>query len=260
MSDDELESPILDCYVQPGWNPRVVPSSPNRDWMDATPERFIYRCLPLSIGNSYGWHVLCSVDFSAYWDGSTDVSGVKVHVSRGQNSSEYPVSIFGQGVLTFHVPGIFRTSPNWNLYVTGPTNFIRDGIAPLTGIVESDWSIFTFTMNYRFTRINHYVEFKSGDPIANIFPIRRNEIENIRPKIKSMLEDPDLREQFSTWSASRDAFHARVKEHPVTGSAAWQKHYFKGLRMNDESGTPTHQNKLRVKEFEDPLGINKLDI
>ena len=31
------------------------PAPLERDWMDASGERFAYRCLPLSIANAYGW-------------------------------------------------------------------------------------------------------------------------------------------------------------------------------------------------------------
>jgi hypothetical protein len=41
-----------------------------RDWMDATPSRFAYRCLPLTIANQTGLWVKNPVGFTATWRGS----------------------------------------------------------------------------------------------------------------------------------------------------------------------------------------------
>ena len=42
-----------------------------RDWMNATPHRFAYRCLPLTIVNQTGWWIRNPVGFTATWRGST---------------------------------------------------------------------------------------------------------------------------------------------------------------------------------------------
>ena len=38
----------LICYVHPAWRPLIRPALHTRAWMDATPEAFAYRCLPLT--------------------------------------------------------------------------------------------------------------------------------------------------------------------------------------------------------------------
>ena len=40
-----------------------------RDWMDATPSRFAYRCLPLTIANQTGFWIKNPVGFTATWRG-----------------------------------------------------------------------------------------------------------------------------------------------------------------------------------------------
>ena len=40
-----------------------------RDWMDATPNRYAYRCLPLTITNQTGWWIRNPVGFTAAWSG-----------------------------------------------------------------------------------------------------------------------------------------------------------------------------------------------
>ena len=142
----------LTCYVHEGWAPRIAPASSRRDWMDATPESYAYRCLPLSIANSHGWEVLSPCGFSARWHGGAGADSVEIVLDAGADPAKAPTSLFGSGTITFHVDGIFRTSPGWNLWASGPPNSMKDGIAPMAGVIETDWAPYTFTMNWRFTR------------------------------------------------------------------------------------------------------------
>ncbi len=163
--------PHLDCYLFEGWNPRIRPAARQRGWMDASPEAFAYRCLPLTIANTHGWEILCHADFSARWNGGSRAEDIEIRLEDGHDLISAPVSLFGQGVITFHIAGLFQTSRGWNLWVGGPPNDPRDGIAPLTGIIETDWSPYSFTMNWRFTRPDHWVRFAAGDAICCFFPV-----------------------------------------------------------------------------------------
>src|SRR5881397_1242628 len=42
-----------------------------RGWMNATPSRNAYRCLPLTIANQTGWWIKNPVGFTANWRGPT---------------------------------------------------------------------------------------------------------------------------------------------------------------------------------------------
>ena len=66
---------------------------------------------------------------------------------------------------------IFRTPLDFHLLVTGPSNAFKDGIAPMTAVVESDWLPCKFTMNYRFTRPVR-VQWKAGEPYAQLCVVR----------------------------------------------------------------------------------------
>jgi hypothetical protein len=162
------------------------------------------------------------------------------------------VSLFGQGVLTFHVEAILRTPPGWNLWVGGPANAAKDGIAPLSGVIEADWSPFTFTMNWRFTRAGAWVHFDRGEAIATFFPVQRGRIEAFQPRFAALAGDPDLAGQFADWNASRTAFHQRMTDTPSADAAGkWQKFYYRGTDAAGCPGAADHQTKLRVKPFAD---------
>jgi hypothetical protein len=254
----EADALELTCYLYPGWKPLIRPASPKRDWMDATPESFAYRCLPLNIANAHGWEVLSSCSFEAAWNGAMGTEGVTIRAPDGVDEVTKPVSIFGQGVLTFHVAGLFRTPPGWNLWVGGSPNAGKDGISPLNGIVETDWSPYTFTMNWRFTRPDHWVRFEAGEPIAFLFPVRRDALEQFTTRYARMQDDPQLMRQFEAWSRSRNAFQEKVRLNPPkTPSAKWQKNYYRGVDPLEQSHIADHRTKLRVAAFDWPKGLGQ---
>ena len=241
----------LICYLHPGWRPLIRPASARRDWMDQTPEAFAYRCLPLNIANAHGWELLNPCAFDACWNGSTDTGAVTIR-PHGQGPAEgLATSLFGQGIITFHIPGIFRTPPGWNLWIGGSPNQPKDAIYPLTGVVETDWSPFTFTMNWRFTRPNHWVHFAAGEPICFLFPVQRSLLDDVRPVLAPIEGEPGLLDRFQQWSKGRDAFVLRMVETPPDVAAdKWQKHYYRGVDMSETQQTDDHRTKLRVKPFD----------
>ncbi|MEO8115778.1 MAG: DUF6065 family protein [Phenylobacterium sp.] len=240
----------LICYLHPGWRPLIRPAGTGRDWMDATPESFAYRCLPLSIANAHGWEVAAPSAVEAWWDGGSGVEAVHVEASPDADPTAAAVSMFGQGVLTFHIPGLFRTPPGWNLWVGGPPNQAKDAIAPLSGLVETDWSPYTFTMNWRFTRANQRIRFEAGETIAFLFPVERAALESFQPRFAPLDSAPELAAAFHDWSRSRDAFHQEMAKNPPRKPAdKWQKHYYRGVEPSGRSPIKDHRSKLHVQPF-----------
>lgn len=227
----------------------IVAAPPGRAWMDATPKHFANRCLPMLIANQAGWLLLSPGRVTVAWDGGTGIDALKVEVT-GDAPPTFASSHFGHGILTFNVSYLFRTSPGWNLYVRGPANSPKDGIHALEGLVETDWSEATFTMNWKLTRPNHTIVFEEGEPIAMVSPMRRREIEEFRPELRLLASNPELDAGYRAWSASRGQFNADLK---VPGSQArqdsWQRHYMRGKTVAEERASE-HQTGLKLAEFE----------
>ena len=241
----------LTCYVYPGWKPRLRAASPRRAWMDASPEGFAYRCLPLGIANAHGWELLSPCGFEAHWNGGPLPQDVRIQADPGTPAHEAPVALFGQGTFTFHVPGLFRTSPGHNLWVGGSPNQAKDGVAPLGGVIETDWAPYTFTMNWRFTRAGHVVRFEENEPVAFLFPLPRALLDGVVPRIAPIDEAPELKRRFEQWSQARDAFQAQVAATPhAAPGAKWQKFYFRGTDADGTPGAADHRSKLRLPGFE----------
>ena len=238
----------LVCYATIGEPPKLIPASHERDWMDRTPDRHAYRCLPLSIANAHGWMILNPMSFTAVWNGGAAPSDVRVEA----DVASAPILAdghFGSGVLTFFVNALFRTDPGYDLTVSGPANAPKDAIQPLTGVVETDWSPFSFTMNWKFTRPNTPVRFERDEPFCMIQPVKRGMIEAVEPEIRPIEDDPDLAAAFAAWSNSRFRFNDDLD---IPGSEAsarrWQKDYFLGSSRFVEPPA-SHRTKLRPKPF-----------
>ena len=213
--------------------------------MNATNERFANRCLPLRIANQAGWFIRNPQTVDVLWHGGISQEDLQIRV-HGQASSMCPMSHFGYGVVTWPIPYLFRTPENYNLAVRGPTNWCKDAAVPLDGIVETDWAVATFTMNWKITRPGIIVRFEEGEPICMISPQRRHEIEETEPEVMSIEEDPSLAAEYDQWSNSRRTFALEKRDTSVP--FVWQKHYFLGATPSGSS-FPRHQTKLHVKEF-----------
>src|SRR5262245_52112362 len=123
----------------------VTPGPVDRLWMDESHQRAAYRCLPLTIANQAGWLIPTPVGFSAVWDGSMTQEGIRLTFDApgrapavdpfGINVVSFDVftapvhtdnrvsSHFGNGIITFSFPYLFRTPRGINLWVKGPTNY-----------------------------------------------------------------------------------------------------------------------------------------
>lgn len=240
----------LICYLKDGWQPRIRPASARRSWMDASRDSFAYRCLPLAIANSHGWEILNPCGFTAMWSGGNSQKDVVIRIDEGAEPHLAPVSVFGEGTLTFHVNGLFRTPPGWNLWVGGLPNAAKDGIAPLGGVIETDWSPYTFTMNWRFTRPHHWIRFEENEPFAFFFPLQRSAIEQTEPIFLPLDSNPKLEADFDAWSQSRNEFIERMQiERPQVPAETWQKLYYRGVMPDGSRVIDDHRIKLRIADF-----------
>lgn len=237
--------------------PRLVPAVPNRQWMRQTQEHFADRCLPLRIANQMGWFVLNDVDVTAVWNGSNSKAGIRIMTPPGTDAKHIS-SHFGYGILTWTIPYLFRTPPGYNLYVRGPTNAPKDGACALDGVVETDWAVATFTMNWKLTCADVPVSFKAGEPIAMIMPVQRGDIETFEITTREISSDEAVQREYRAWYESRGRFmYLGGLSEP--NKATWQKDYFLGRTALGTQFEP-HQTNLKIKEVEretdgDPAAI-----
>lgn len=230
----------------------IIPAPAAREWMSKTNQRFANRCLPMLIANQSGWLVLNDVSFTATWSGGDRVDATSISYS-GQ-SPPLAGSYFGYGIVTWSIPFVFRTPPDFNLLVRGPANSPKDGVYALEGIVEADWASSTFTMNWKITRPFTPIQFEAHEPICMIVPQRRAELEAFAPAIRSIETNPELYQQHQAWSSSREQFLQALSSSPGDGRAPhWQRDYFQGRHVGGDQAEPEHQTRLDVRPFETEL-------
>ncbi len=221
-------------------------------------ERWANRCLPLLVANQAGWVLLNPIAFRATWSGGSSTSATTIELTEDL-PHPWPVeSHFGYGILTWSVPYLFRTPPGYNLLARGPANWPKDGICALEGLVETDWSVATFTMNWKLTRPAHAVEFEQGEPFCMVVPQRRGELESFRPELRNLAADPETHALAEAFARERDQiqikkFLAGYSKEFEEYRRAWEGHYFKGLTP-DGTEAPEHQVQLSLSPFEEPEG------
>jgi hypothetical protein len=272
MSENERR--IYAYELQQANDMRLSTAPVDRAWMDASHQRAPYRCLPLVIANQAGWFVPCPASFTAYWDGglfkenlqivfepppgTANVAGlfapivVSADVPSPNPKAHEDARItshFGNGIVTFSIPYLFRTPRGINLWVKGPSNYFKDGVQPLEGVVETDWLSATFTMNWKLTRPYHAVRFERGEPICMIVPIPRGLAEQLKPVYLPLDSNPELSRDYREWDRSRSTFNADLAAlHPEAVRRGWQRDYMKGRTIAGEQAEE-HQTRLQLREF-----------
>ena len=258
MSAPVLERPWLKAYAlgaTEGWS--IEPAGAKRDWMDETFKRLAYRCLPLIAANQAGWVIRSAVSFTATWSGKPDNRGVRIaYDADSAAQSDAAVSHFGGGVLTFVLPWLFRTSPGYGLLLRGPTNEPKEHAAALDAVIETDWSPYTFTMNWRILRPETPVRFEKGEPICHLQPFALGLLERFDCSVEPFdAAPPELQRGLHSFVQARSANIAVAEQ----GGYDTQRDYYAG-RYPDGSAahypgddavacTPTHHAGFTLKPF-----------
>lgn len=228
--------------------PRLQPAPRIRQWQKDSPSAFAARCLPLNIANNNGWELLLPGGFDAVYSGADGLSAITIHAHN--DGPCIASSHFGVGMLTLFTGYLFRTSADIHLRIGGPENVFRDGIQALSGILETDWSPYNATMNYRFTRSGR-VRFRKGEPFAQIFPLPATYVNDFSVRFGNLAKDePETSEDLGVWARSRQKFNADLHDGcPEATKQKWQKLYYRGYYPDGERKHPEHTIRLNPAAF-----------
>jgi hypothetical protein len=199
--------------------------SKKRDWFDP----HFYRCLPLTIGNQYGFVIKSQFDFYVEWDGGNNIDslGFRFDEPLRRLDSKFPKieSHFGFGVMTINYPFHLRTPPGVNLMTINPPNVILPNITVMTGVVESDNLRRNFTINLKLQTPNFTTFIPAGTPLAGIIPVPRYFCDQFELKdADEIFSDQLVTEEIqAVWDFSNKRTEIEYKEKNKVG-----KDYFKG--------------------------------
>jgi hypothetical protein len=240
----------LTAFTTWGNPPQNSPAPISRTWMSEMRQGWPHRCLPMLIANQSGWEVRNPCAFTATWFGQENGVDVMIAPDKRDTGQFLPSSHFGYGILTRHLPMLFRTPAGYNLLVRGPANHPKDAVCPLEGVVETDWSSASFSMSWKFTRKLMPVRFEVDEPICMIVPQRRAELEEFAPELRGIESDEDLRRKHEFFLRSRDdLWRAEVATNAAAGEVRPQGDYTRGRHSYGEAGAHDHQTRRNPRPF-----------
>jgi len=247
--------PALDLFQMQDPAPIFRPARARRQWMDRFVDRHPYRCLPLTMANSTGWELLCPFDVEIEWNGGPLAVDITISSPDPQaHITGFAQSHFQRGIITFHTGYLFRTPPGWAVWCGGPPNWPKDGVYPLSGLVETDWLPFPFTMNWQMTRAGR-VTFKKDEPFCFITLSEHRRLDRVQPHLRSLNQDSQMARDYAAWRESRTDFMTRLEARDAGAiSEGWQRHYMRGIPPSAERIAKDHDTKRRLQPAQDLRG------
>ncbi len=220
-----------------------------RDWMNATPQRHAYRCLPLTIINQTGWWIKNPVGFTATWRGTNEPGGIEFRFDGAAATWQNWInSQFGEGIITWNTPFLFRTRPEGSrLLICGPPNYFKPHAHPLTALIESDWISMSFTMNWKLMVADQPVRFELGEPLFQAIPLASDvcsDLEGASVSYQKLSDHQELHHAYIEWSQGRRRFHDQKSAGQVK-PADWQKDYFQGRDATGRQRASLHMQKIK---------------
>jgi hypothetical protein len=196
-----------------------------RDWF--TPH--FYRCLPLTIGNQYGFVITNEFDFSFTWDGGNDIGAVTFDFHEEKETLNKKLfnigSHFGEGIITIMHPFCLKTPKGINLMTINPPNYVIPNITVMTGVIETDNLNNPFTFNLKIQMPNLKVFIPAGTPLAGFIPIPRYYADSFSLKLAEEVFDEETMQE-SLQTLVDTVTHRRAVEESLANSVG--RLYFKG--------------------------------
>jgi hypothetical protein len=193
----------------------------------------------MTYANRHGWCVRLDTDVEVIWDGTTAAEGTQIICGKEQKGFRMADNGTGNGVVTFHLNAIPRTSPEWSLWIMGAPNLVIPGASALSGVVETDWAFGSPTSNWKITEPNKLITFKKGDPVIFFIPIHRTVLETFEIRDFLAHDNEDLYKHYldhATWRGEKDA----------TGEGVFGKMYLKGIRADGSKPDTAEFHKTRL--------------
>jgi glycosyltransferase involved in cell wall biosynthesis len=148
-----------------------------RTWVETN--EAAYAGLALGSVNGKGFDLLCPHGFEATWNGGPYAEDVEIRLATGASPPGFVQSRRGEGLLTFYPGHQFKTEDEQALWVRGPVNAPKDGLAPLEIIIDTSVLPCTFTMHWKFTRAQQTIRFEAGEPFCTVLPYPKGGLDEV---------------------------------------------------------------------------------
>jgi hypothetical protein len=189
----------------------------------------------MTYASRHGWAVRAPSDIQVVWNGGVTADSTEIICGRyTEFGTIFTDNGTGNGIVTFHINAVPRTLPEYSLWLMGGPNLVVPGASPLSGVVESDWTFASPTMNWKLTDPGRLVTFKKGDPVFFFVPIHKTYLEEFDIQHADISENPGMQERMLE--------HIRWRrETESAGEAVFGKKYMRG--QNPDGSTPDWEHK-----------------
>jgi len=206
-------------------------------------------CLPVVIGNQYGFVLKSMVTWSARWNGGphSDDTRVQIHDAPPSEGLQTVSSHFGNGIITVQNRFSFRTAPGINMMVLDPPNYFLPNLSNLFAVVETDNLRRDFTFNLKIVKPGVRVKVNKGDIISGLIPIPRYFVDDFSI---GHGKDYFAPETLADENRQIHKFAKLRNQDDITKPQAVGKLYWRGLDADDNE-FEDHQRKLRPAGWTD---------
>lgn len=246
MNDPGFEVPDNHILVVPHnlgipengyYNEVILPlaGETKRDWFTS----HFYYCLPINIGNQYGFVIKSLIDFDIFWQGGL----TNPTITMIDNSNEDKQTIkagFGSGIVTIQNRFALKTPPGINLMTIQPPNMFIPGCVAMTGVIETDQIRRDFTFNLKVTVPNLNIEVRKGDALGAFIPVPRNFVENFKVVPATDIFTPEIVQNDINES---DALSVERTTVDIPRPHMSGRRYFNG-EHTDGTEYPDHQKRV----------------
>jgi hypothetical protein len=244
LNDPGYEVPNNTILIVPsssnndGWYKDIImplKGEPKRDWF--TPH--FYYCLPLNIGNQYGFVIKSLRDFEITWDGTENDAQIKF-LNEDNAEKQVIQTGFSQGIITVQNHFSIKTPIGINTMAIQPPNMFIPGCISMTGVIETDQIKRDFTFNFKMTIPNVTVTVKKGDPLGAFIPIPRYFVDQFDIALVTDIFDKELHE-----NENKEAQRLTEERNGVDKTKPHQsgRRYFNGTN-SDDTPYSDHQKRL----------------
>jgi hypothetical protein len=209
-----------------------------RDWFNS----HFYYCLPINIGNQYGFVLKSYYNFDATWDGTMEnAKDITVNIYGDDGSDMQHIGPgFSSGVLTIQNRFHLKTPPGVNLMTIQPPNMYIPGMVAMTGVIEADQIRRDFTFNLKMTDPGRTVYVKKGDPLGAFIPVPRYFVDSFElDAVSNYFNEDIIKNEHEDGS---ELFRQRESEDKLKSHESGRK-YFNGEHAFGEKYSD-HQKRI----------------
>ena len=183
-----------------------------RDWMNDTPHRYAYRCLPLTIANQTGWWIKNPVGFTAIWRGENAPGSIDFRFDAASEVwRSWINSQFGEGIITWNTPFLFRTKPGGLSPLDLRAGQLFQGQRPSADRAHRE----RLDQHVVHDELENHepdqpVRFDQGEPLFQAIPLVSNicaDLEEATVSYQKLTDNPELHRAYHEWDQGRRRFH-----------------------------------------------------